>query len=315
LPPKVLIVDDDPDIRTFVEVSLSLAGFDTVEAGDGEQAIEQAIATAPDIVVMDVMMPRLDGFEALRRLRADGRVSHIPVILLTAKTQTLDKLEGFEAGADDYLTKPFDPSELVARLQATLRRAADMRAIQPLTGLPGNVSIDKEVERRVHDEEAFALLHADLNNFKAYNDHYGFSRGDDLIMAFADICVKAAREVGGPETFVGHVGGDDFVLVTAVDRWEPMAQQICREFDAMAPSVYDPADRTAGGIEVPDRQGEPRWYPIVGVSIGVSISGPRSFSHPEEAVSVANELKSFAKQQVADGGSNYAADRRRDDEA
>ncbi len=308
--PRVLIVDDDRDIRTFVQVSLALAGFDTIEAEDGLQAIDHAVNESPDIVVMDVMMPKLDGFTALRRMREDGRISHIPIILLTAKTQTTDKLAGFEAGADDYLTKPFDPPELVARIQATLRRAADMRAIQPLTGLPGNASIERELARRAAGDEPFALMHCDLNNFKAYNDHYGFSRGDDVIRTFAELVVSIARDLGGPETFVGHVGGDDFVVLTAGDLWEPMARRICTDFDAAVPALYDATAAAAGHIVVPDRQSNERTYPLVAVSIGVAPSPARGFSHPEEAVTVANEMKTFAKVQAMDGGSNYAVDRR-----
>lgn len=308
---RVLVVDDDRDIRSFVCMALEIAGFSCVEAADGELGLLAAVEERPDVVVLDVMMPRLDGFEVLRRLRRDGRISHIPVILLTAKTQTMDKVTGFEAGADDFVTKPFDPTELVARVQAALRRAADMRAIQPLTGLPGNSAIDREVERRVTDREPFALLHADLNNFKAYNDHYGFARGDDVLIAFAGIAVEAARELGGPETFVGHLGGDDFVLVTVPELWEPISTAICTRFDAMAPSLYDDDDRVAGHIVVSDRQGEDRVYPLVAVSIGVAVTAAGGFAHPEEAVVVANEMKSAAKREVVDGGSNVLADRRR----
>ncbi len=307
----VLIADDDRDIRTFVEVSLSLAGFTTIEAEDGQEALAQALEHSPDIIVLDVMMPRMDGYTALRKLRLDGRLSHIPVILLTAKTQTHDKLAGFDAGADDYLTKPFDPSELIARLQATLRRAADMRAVQPLTGLPGNTAIDRELERRVAAGEAFALMHADLNNFKAYNDHYSYSRGDEVLITFASIVTDAARELCGPETFVGHVGGDDFVIVTNTTLWEPLSTAICERFDAAAPKLYDPEDREAGYITMPDRQGVDRSYPLVAVSIGVAVSAPEGFERPEEAITVANEMKTFAKQQVEEGGSNVEVDRRR----
>ena len=307
---RVLIVDDDRDIRAFVKVSLSLSGYETMEASDGVEALEMAVAESPDIVIMDVMMPRMDGFAALRALRRDGRITHIPVILLTARTQTGDKLEGFDAGADDYLTKPFDQNELAARIQATLRRASDMRAIQPLTGLPGNAAIDREVERRVAEHEPFALMHCDLNNFKAYNDHYGFQRGDEVLQTFASLCVRVARDVGGPETFVGHVGGDDFVIVTSDELWEKLAVRICTEFDEAVPELYDESDRARGHIEKEDRQGVARRYPLVAVSIGVATSGTRSFSHPEEAVTIANEMKTFAKRLAVDGGSNYEVDRR-----
>ena len=309
----VLVVDDDPDIRTFVDIALSLAGYETAEASDGVEALERALETNPSIIVMDVMMPRMDGFEAVRNLRADGRLSHIPVILLTAKSQTPDKVAGFDAGADDYLTKPFDPNELVARVKATLRRAEDMRTIQPLTGLPGNTAIDKEIARRVDAKGPFVVLYADLNSFKAFNDHYGFARGDDVINQGASTIVEVAREFGGPETFVGHIGGDDFVVVTSVELWEQLAKAICERFDAVAPSLYDEDDRALGYIEVKDRQGVMRKYPLVAISIGVATTELRDFHHPSEVVTVATEMKSYAKSLVAEGGSNFAADRRTED--
>lgn len=307
---QVLIVDDDEDIRQFVKIALGLGGFDVIEGVDGIDGIAKAIESRPDVIVMDVMMPRLDGVGAVKELRADGRVSHIPIIMLTAKTQVSDKIEGLEAGADDYLTKPFDPQELVARLNSTIRRAQEMRTIQPLTGLPGNVTIDKELSRRVIADGPFALLYLDLNNFKAYNDHYGFQRGDEVLARFGQVAVDVANRLGGKETFVGHVGGDDFVVITSPELAEDMAQSVCTEFDRVAPEHYDAGDRDRGHLEVADRQGQVRRYPLVGVSIGIASTAVRRFDHPSEAVTVSTEMKSFAKGKAEAGGSNYAFDRR-----
>ena len=139
-----------------------------------------------------------------------------------------------------------------------------MRAIQPLTGLPGNTSIDKELERRVADGEPFALMHADLNNFKAYNDHYGYARGDDVLIAFAEVLVQAAREFGGPETFVGHVGGDDFVIVTDPELVDPHGDAPCASASTpSSPSSTTSPTARAGQIVVKDRQGDEQVYPLV----------------------------------------------------
>lgn len=305
---RVLVVDDEADIRTFLRVTLELAGYEVVEAADGRQALEVAISDSPDVVLLDVMMPEVDGFEVVRRLRENARTAHLPVILVTARSQAADKVTGLGAGADDYVTKPFDPDELLARVATTLRRATELRATSPLTGLPGNPRIEQELARRLDAGIPFALLYADLNDFKAYNDHYGFHRGDQVIRTLADVLVAVTSEV--EDAFVGHVGGDDFVAVVRPEDAERVAEEVCRRFDAVAPELYDPEDRARGSIEVADRQGVARQFPLVSVSIGITRSEQRRFSHPSEVIAAATEMKSYAKRTRGEG-SSWAVDRRR----
>src|SRR5919197_767212 len=209
----VLIADDDRDIVRFVEVNLKLEGFRVATAHDGDDALAKALSLAPNLVLLDVMMPRMDGYEVCSRLRADGRSAHIPVIMLTAKSLSADKVLGLTAGADDYIIKPFDPMELVARVKTTLRRASEMRALSPLTGLPGANRIEDELVRRMERDTAMAVVYADLDNFKSFNDRYGFLRGDEVISLAAQVLRLAAQESAGPDGFVGHIGGDDFVAI------------------------------------------------------------------------------------------------------
>src|SRR5436309_7142784 len=204
---SVLVVDDDPDVARFVEVNLRSAGYEVTVASNGEEGFDKAVELRPDLVLLDVMMPKLDGFEVAQRLRRDPRTSASSIIMLTATALSSDKVLGLSAGADDYIIKPFDPVELLARVKGTLRRAREMRALSPLTGLPGNIRVQEEIRRRVSEENPFALLYADLDHFKSYNDHYGFVRGDRAIQMVARLCMEMAQEVGGQEVFVGHVGG------------------------------------------------------------------------------------------------------------
>src|SRR5881409_2539323 len=185
VPETILVVDDDPDIARFVEVNLRSAGYDVAVAGDGEEALDKASEIRPDLVLLDVMMPRIDGFEVAQRLRRSPQTANTSIIMLTAKALSADKVTGLQSGADDYIIKPFDPVELLARVKGTLRRAREMRALSPLTGLPGNIRVQEEIRRRVTEEQPFALLYADLDHFKAYNDNYGFVRGDRAIQALA----------------------------------------------------------------------------------------------------------------------------------
>jgi len=307
VPETILVVDDDPDIARFVEVNLRSAGYDVAVAGDGEEALERAGDLRPDLVLLDVMMPRIDGFEVAQRIRKNPQTANTSIIMLTAKALSADKVTGLQSGADDYIIKPFDPIELLARVKGTLRRAKEMRNLSPLTGLPGNIRIQEEIERQVRDGRPFAVLYCDLDNFKTYNDQKGFVRGDRLIQATARIIQDAVVEADGSEGFVGHVGGDDFVAVVDPDVAEQVAQGVCARFDANRTEFYEAEDLERGFVRMEDRKGVMQDIPLVGVSIGIASSSRRSFAHYGEAVAVATEMKQFAKRE---GGSSYAIDRR-----
>ena len=307
MPETILVVDDDPDIARFVEVNLRSAGYDVSVAADGEEALERASSLRPDLVLLDVMMPRIDGFEVAQRLRRNPQTANTSIIMLTAKALSTDKVLGLTAGADDYIIKPFDPIELLARVKGTLRRAKEMRNLSPLTGLPGNIRIQEEIERTVREDRPFAVLYSDLDNFKAYNDQKGFVRGDRLIQATARIIQDAVVEYAGSDGFVGHVGGDDFVAVVPPEIAEEVAKRVVERFDAQIHEFYEPEDLERGYVEVEDRKGVLQRLPLAGVSIGIATTSVRTFAHYGEAVSVATEMKQFAKR---DSGSSYAVDRR-----
>ena len=310
MPETILVVDDDADIARFVEVNLRSAGYEVSVASDGEEALEKADELRPDLVLLDVMMPRLDGFEVAQRLRRNPQTANASIIMLTAKALSTDKVLGLTAGADDYIIKPFDPIELLARVKGTLRRAKEMRNLSPLTGMPGNIRIQEEIERMVREERPFAVLSADLYNFQAYNDQKGFVRGDRLIQATARIIQDAVTAFAGPDCFVGHVGGDDFVAVLPPSCAEDVAKRIVERFDADIGRFYDPEDVERGYVEVEDRKGVWQRIPLAGVSLGIATTNVRSFAHYGEAVAVATEMKQFAKREPR---SSYAVDRRRPD--
>jgi diguanylate cyclase (GGDEF)-like protein len=307
MPETILVVDDDPDIARFVEVNLRSAGYDVSVASDGEEALEKAGDLRPDLVLLDVMMPRIDGFEVAQRLRRNPQTANTSIIMLTAKALSTDKVLGLTAGADDYIIKPFDPIELLARVKGTLRRAKEMRNLSPLTGLPGNIRIQEEIERMVREARPFAVLYCDLDNFKAYNDEKGFVRGDRLIQHTARTLQDAVIEFAGTDGFIGHVGGDDFVAIVPPGVAEDVAKRVVERFDAHIGEFYEQADLGRGFVEVEDRKGQMQKVPLVGVSVGVATTSKRAFAHYGEAVAVATEMKQFAKRDV---GSSYAIDRR-----
>jgi diguanylate cyclase (GGDEF)-like protein len=189
-----------------------------------------------------------------------------------------------------------------------LRRAEYMKSQSPLTGLPGNVRIEDEIQARVDLHQPFAVLYLDLDNFKAYSDRYGFFRGDEALRATGQLILETAKAAAGVGTFVGHIGGDDFVVVCDPERAETVAREVIGRFDALAPSFYDEEDVLRGGIDAEDRQGNVRHFPLLSISIGIATTEAHRFAHRAEAVGVATELKSFAKREP---GSTFAVDRRR----
>jgi len=303
---SVLVVDDDVEIARFIEINLAMEGFDVRVAHDGAQALSDIDGEVPNLVLLDVMMPRIDGVELCRRLRADPATANLPVIMLTAKSLSADKVVGLTAGADDYIIKPFDTLELVARVRSTLRRNAEMRAVSPLTGLPGNHRIDEEIAARVSASLPFAVCYLDLDNFKAFNDAYGL-RGDEVITLLASALQLAANEAGEPVPFVGHVGGDDFVLLCEPAQAELACRRVAEILDTKVPALHDRCDAERGYLEVTDRRGDVRRYPLVSVSIGAAMSGRRTFSDHREVVAIATEMKTVAK---STRGSAIAVDRR-----
>ena len=304
---RVLIADDDPDILTVVKVNFELDGFEVDTAVDGEDALQKVALDPPHVVVLDIMMPRMDGLTALHRLRSQASTANIPIILLTARGLPEDRVRGLELGADDYITKPFDSTELAARVRAVLRRTQAARDLSPLTGLPGNFMITAEIEQCIQEGRNFALVHGDLDHFKAFNDHYGFMRGDEVIRFCASCFTESAKGLGITGAFIGHIGGDDFVCIVPPDMAEPFCKEVIERFDDGILDLYDTADALRGYIEVIDRRGERYAFPIVSLSLGVASTDVREIGSQWEASAIAVEMKEFAKKQP---GSTYRIDRR-----
>ena len=303
---RVLVVDDDSAVRAVVVEALSDAGFECLAAKDGIQAIGLAHNQMPDAVVLDVLMPRVSGDAVHQALRRDPLTRYTPVIFLSAQADSRHKVKRLLDGADDYMSKPFDTEELVARVTASIRRSQQLRALNPLSGLPGNVAISNELTRRLETEAGWVCMYCDLDHFKEFNDHYGFTRGDELIVALSRILVSIA-DATSSDTFVGHVGGDDFVVIVPEIVAEETARASVQQFDRIAPSVYDPEDRARGYIVRTDRRGIELNMPFVTVSIGIVPIARARFADAIAVSRAAAEVKEIAKRR---DGSSWAVDRR-----
>jgi diguanylate cyclase (GGDEF)-like protein len=305
---RILVVDDDRNLRKIIQTNLELAGYDVTTAANGEEALHLLDSMQPDLIVLDVMMPMMDGYEVARRVRRHPTNTHVPIIMLTAKSEVEDKLAGFEAGADDYITKPFGPQELLARVKAKIRRVEVDASLSPLTRLPGNLAIEAELRRRIDETEPFAVLYLDLDNFKAFNDVYGFTHGDEAIQLVASSAVDVVHRRGTPQDFVGHIGGDDFIIVTLPDRAEEIAREIIDTFDRDIRKLYNAQDLRQGFIETRDRRGTLNRFPIMSLSVAIVSNEQRPLTNYAQIGEAAAELKRYAK---SIGGSVYVKDKRR----
>jgi diguanylate cyclase (GGDEF)-like protein len=304
----VLVVDDDEQVLRLVKRVLDRAGFECVTINDGAQAHDAAVQWRPDIILLDLMLGDTTGDQILATLRGDFRTRLIPVVFLTVRDSLKDKVEHLVAGADDYVTKPFVAEELVARLRAVMTRSTTARELSPLTGMSGNSDILREVSQRLAHNERFAVLYPDIDSFKSYNDHYGFLRGDHVIKTLATIILEVLEENYSPHHFAGHVGGDDFVILTEPSMAELLATEITKRFDAAVPALYDMQDREHGWIESLERNGSTLRSPLVSVSIGIVIAEPGSYASAAALAARAAEVKSVAKRMP---GSKWVLDRRR----
>lgn len=291
----ILIAEDDASIRSVLRMLLESSGFAVVEAVDGQDALEKVDLHMPDLVLLDVMMPRIDGHEVCRKLRDSFATRHIPIVMLTARAEPKDKLRGLQGGANDYVTKPYHNEELLQRVRNTLDWSRQQRAASPLTGLPGNHSINDEIRRRLATGTPFALLQIDIDHFKAFNDYYGYARGDQAIQLLARILTEAVAHRGGPEGFVGHIGGDDFVVLTSPAFAEPLGEEILEWYKSATRDLYDRTDRDRGYVEVLSRRHILERVPLMSLTIAMVSTDRVPVTHLAELIDIAQELKAHGK--------------------
>jgi diguanylate cyclase (GGDEF)-like protein len=235
---KIVVAEDDDAIAHLVSAALGDAGFLCLRARDGMEAISLARREAPDLLILDVMMPQADGLEVAKRLKADVLASRIPILMLTSLSTVDDRVKGLDAGADDYLSKPFDLRELNARVRALIRSAKRERDRNPTTNLPGSVAAEEHVDLLLKQKVPCALLYLDVDHFEDYADAFGFKRADEMIADLGGLILERSRAYGGAKTFVGHVGGDDFVVVVGGDEAEELAQDLIEAFDSRVSKWY-----------------------------------------------------------------------------
>ncbi len=292
---RVLIADDEPHIRRILQFLLQNEGFEVQTAEDGAKALAMIRNWRPDLILLDVMMPYMDGFAVLKNIRDNFDTAHLPVIMLTAKGEVADKVRGLRGGANDYMIKPFDQDELLLRVCNLLNTSQREREANPLTGLPGNRAIERATTGRINSGSEFGFMYIDIDRFKSFNDYYGFSRGDDAISFLANILVSCSQEYGSSTDFIGHVGGDDFVLITEPDCAEKIGRKVIEEFDSGIIKLHDSEEAQKGYLQVKDRSGGIRRFPLITLTVALVIDEEGRFNHPAQLSDTMAELKRFGK--------------------
>ncbi|MBN2397307.1 MAG: diguanylate cyclase [Deltaproteobacteria bacterium] len=299
----ILILSPDAAISSILAGKLSAEG-DLVSFSRFSSAYDSICNEMPLLLIVDVGADP-ETASHLSILKDDPLFSGLPIIALFDEP---DAFPGWESlPVDDYLWKKDVEREIVMKVQLCLLRAQRVVEVNPLTRLPGNISINRRIQDHIDRKESFALAYADLDNFKPYNDTYGFSRGDEVLRITGRLLLNITKSGQPRDSFVGHIGGDDFVFITGPAVIEETCREVIEAFDRIIPTFYDRRDRDRGFILGHDRAGAERRFPLLSISIGVAFSTGDLFSHFGEITQIASEVKSFAKEQE---GSCYRLDRR-----
>ena len=294
---RLLVVEDDLDIGNMLKGYFSGLDFDVDVASRGAEALEKTRQELPDLIVLDILLPDIDGYEVCRSLRRSTRTSHIPVIFLTQKDERSDRLQGLELGADDYVTKPFDIEELKLRVVGAIRRAERENLTDPRSGLPAGRLIEEQL-RRILRRDDWGLLDVRINHLEAFREVYGFVAGDNVLRFTALLLSDAAAELGSGDDFLGQAGSEDFVLITSARAAEPIRQRIKARFAAEIPAHYSFVDRGRGYVEAPNPGGSVARISLMTLAVGVISAGTQSFAdirEVSEAAAEARRLDSLAE--------------------
>jgi len=304
----VMVADKDPAVLELVATRLTNRGMRVSTAQTTEDLLRQLDREPADIVLISSDMERLGGRYPVERIRDRSHLTAVPVVLMTREDEIAELILGQDRGFDDFLIKPFSPLVLQLRVTLNIGRARTRTEANALTHLPGNAAIEKKIRQKIEKDEKFSVLYMDINQFKAFNDRYGFEKGDDVIKHTAKLLLATRdRVVPDSDCFVGHIGGDDFIVVLAPEKEEEFARTFLREFDHIISAYYSEEDRQRGHVRVTNRRGKKENIPLMSCSVAACNNLYRRYRSLGEIAHDAAQVKSFLKSQP---GSHYLRDRR-----
>lgn len=304
---EIYIIDDDESsILVFRELFKDDPEYKFISVKS--EQIDLALKNIPSIIIVNEDAIEVDVIKLCEKIRNDEDNSITPIIVVSSNSNKDHRIKILKESVEYYIKKPVNPQYLYFTIKNLSRLLTINRRISPLTGLPGNVQIHAELKKRISNKEEFSVLYLDLDNFKAYNDVYGFLKGDEIIKFTADTIVRCIHSQISEGAFVGHIGGDDFVAIIPVLHCEEICQSIIANFDAEVPKFFTEQDSEQGYIEVANRKGVIEQFPLTSISIGVVEADKDRFANMLEIGEVGAQVKHMAKSII---GSSYAIDRRK----
>jgi PleD family two-component response regulator len=248
---KILIVEDDLDVAEMLNAYFRVQGYDVFTVNWGEDGVRAAQTVLPDLMILDIRLPDIDGYEVARRVRTDRRTNEIPIIFLTEKRERIDRLQGFEVGADDYITKPFDVQELRLRVRNALKRVSQGSLTNPVSGLPEGPLVEERLSDVIH-KSGWALLHICISHLDAFREAYGFVASDDVLRAISLMIHNTMKESGSTDDFLGHISPTDFVVVLTPADLSAFQERIRSRLEQSLDYFYPIKDREQAAKR-PDR--------------------------------------------------------------
>ncbi len=287
---RLLVVEDDVDIANMLEIYFGGLHYEVDIASRGSEALEKTRQRLPHLIVLDIMLPDIDGYEVCRKLRTQTRTSHIPVIFLTQKDERSDKLQGLELGADDYITKPFDIEELRLRVYNAIARSERESLTEPHTNLPSGQLIEDQLRQIIH-KDGWALIDIRLNHFDDFKEAYGFVASDNVLRFAAMLIGEIVDEFGTINDFVGHTGNDHFVIITTEECSWSIRDNLKDRFSDEILTHYNYLDRQQGYIKYSGDGGAPEQCPVISISIGVVSPSEHEFTDIREITELASDAR------------------------
>lgn len=287
---RVLVVEDDADIANMLQLYFKAQGYEVYVAPRGNVALELARQKLPNVIVLDIMLPDIDGYEVCRRLRTHLRTSHIPIIFLTQRDERSDKIRGLELGADDYITKPFDVEELRLRVRNTIKSAEIASLTSPSTGLASGRLIEQQL-RELMDRDGWGIIYMGIKGLDYFNEAYGFVAGEEVLRFTGMMLNDVVDELGTPNDFVGHIGGDDFIVVCQDTLIDTLQRAIIARFTDNVGTHYDFMTRMQGYLTVEDEGGHQIQTPLMSLMLGTLTADDGPFTDIREITESAAEAR------------------------
>lgn len=306
-PSRILVVDDEENLRNILEFQLRGEGYAVRGLGRGDETLPTVLQWKPDLVLLDLMMPGMDGFGVCRALRSHDSTQGLPIIVITARGDAATRLQALVAGAHEFLVKPYAWDELLARIHNVMELARRHAGAPSFVGLPGSAAAEAQIARLLHGKEDFAFLSFDVDHFRRFNEKFGYEKGDELVQLLARLAVDLVEEAESAVKFVGHLGGDEFVILVNPLAALRVAEGLIRGFDREARRLFPAREAERGSYEVVNRRGKRETVPLPALTVALIDHVQERQLHPRQLADVAAELRGYGKSRA---GSIVVCERR-----